>query len=380
MSTIRFIRAARTCFLSVSALGLFGCVGIDQDVSSRFGRFSEELNDGQNGTTFLNILRARDNDPITFTTIEKVEGQLAGQVSAGLPQFVVGPDRAPNQRQFTFGSTSLGANRSANNAIGIKPLAGKEFNEKLMTPIGLDIVYLFVQQDYPREILFWLFAKSVLVETRGRAFEYSNNAGDYRRCDPFDGEPSCFKEYVDYALQAGLTVQTVLRTGTDSAASAATDPAVRFCFDERAAEGARIEAQRDRAEVYSIRKFSPACQTGEVGTQGGAQFVATSGDTTLTITTRSPFLVYKFLGSLLSSGLSNHILVDEGNPRDLRLLAVESGSELRCFSRVEFKGGNYCVPEEADNTKHVFSILNYLTYLRTSTAEALASSAVILSP
>ncbi|MBY5508352.1 hypothetical protein HFO81_22750 [Rhizobium leguminosarum] len=88
---------------------------------------------------------------------------------------------------------------------------------------------------------------------------------------------------------------------------------------------------------------------------------------TFSISLRSPFAVFRYLGALMRSTPNAFRLQTEEALRratDTSIIKVTRGRSHNCFAATVYRGSAYCVPERgAENTKQVFSILAQLVAL-----------------
>jgi len=235
MGTARKIRAARAVALGLLAVWFGGCSVVDGGIGDRYATFNQELNNARNDEILLNILRSQSFEPLTFAPSTNVTGTMGGGLGFGLPGFAVGRD-APDS--VAFGSATLNASRSAGASIQTVPLTSKEFYSGLMTPVSARSFLLLLRQGYSRELLFWLLADSVRATGSGGDGIFANDDSADLGCAPIGGgEPRCFKDFVDLAMQWGLTAEFVpgVKPAKDE------PPPVRMCFDPLLGRAARAE-------------------------------------------------------------------------------------------------------------------------------------------
>jgi hypothetical protein len=77
---------------------------------------------------------------------------------------------------------------------------------------------------------------------------------------------------------------------------------------------------------------------------------------------RSPFGIFQYLGQLLTSGSMEDLTLrsrqhDVPTLTDDHLLTVVSGIGPGCFALAWYHSAFYCVPDEAENTKLIFTML-----------------------
>lgn len=144
---------------------LSGCAVVDSSIDDRYDSIDRSAGRARNESVLRNIARASQKVPLTFMAFSKVSGGLSANVAAAMPSFSLGPHgpAAAVQRDVTIGNTTLGTSSSATNAVDIAVLESSDFYRALLNPGDLIDFNILVQQGYPRELLFWLFADSVRI-------------------------------------------------------------------------------------------------------------------------------------------------------------------------------------------------------------------------
>jgi hypothetical protein len=90
--------------------------------------------------------------------------------------------------------------------------------------------------------------------------------------------------------------------------------------------------------------------------------------TTIQFATRSTWAIYQYLGSLIArqqSGEPPILLWSAGFSGDHTLFTVVTNGPADCFVSVTYSGANYCVPNNAYNSKMLLSLLHELANLQT---------------
>jgi hypothetical protein len=274
------------------------------------------------------------------------------------------------------------------------------FSDKLRQPLNLETFDIF--KDYPRELLFWLFADSFqfqLGPSPLNALDYAYKPPSSYGCPrgKLEGvEQMCFRDWVWAAVLSGLTVESkiILNPGggnnTDSRVKV-----TRFCFSPFLQHHAVDEMGDDRAA--SIIKYLPISMTlikpdqycGNWSNQAMKEEITQPqedtykiaiGPYTSRIVPRSAYGVFEFLGNLLKVQ-DGHVapnpqtyvaLTRPGLPpvtdvppiliteHDEPLITVLRDAGANCSSRTSLPDGKYCVPQSATNTKSVLNILSQL--------------------
>jgi hypothetical protein len=95
-----------------------GCVMIDSAISPRVINLNLSVDQAQNDSILMNVVRASHSQPLTFVGISKISGSQTSGMSNGLPGFHFGPDLSVSQRQFSFGGNSINNSANGNFDIG----------------------------------------------------------------------------------------------------------------------------------------------------------------------------------------------------------------------------------------------------------------------
>jgi hypothetical protein len=269
----------------------------------------------------------------------------------------------------------------------------------------------FIRQGYSHELLFWLFTQS--VEITGptpvqRLLSY-DPPDDYG-CLENDPNAPCFREFVLLALLSGLTVEqrVIISTqaskpsapalgSTQNQLSASKPPTIsyfRFCFDHFLADKGERDMGRALANEIKARylsldisKFRPLCGSKwDPGTQPKVQpdtLEFNADKVRFRIRPRSAFGIFKFLGALIKMQTAREPMVqNEQSGRaafDIppiletahksHLFRVSYAGDQECFVHTNFKGVEYCVPDDTLNTKRILNLLAQLIAIETAATD-----------
>src|SRR5580704_12824265 len=94
------------CATITVCMNMIGCstLGSVQSRSEEMNKISASYS---NDAILYNILRAKDVEPLNFSTLTAFTGHGQAGASVGLPTFIIGPGRTPAQNLFIFGSNSI---------------------------------------------------------------------------------------------------------------------------------------------------------------------------------------------------------------------------------------------------------------------------------
>jgi hypothetical protein len=426
--------------------GVLSACAVVDPVDSRYDTVSRSLSKARNESIFLNLVRASHDYPLAFTTIANVTPTMTNTSSLALPTFSFGPANclpglsAPTTGAITRttscsfatgvpGAATLFTNNTASNSTAISTnfnVSTEEtgsFYDGFLKPIDLHILAYFIRQDYPRELLFWLFADSFQYQVGPSpvtALGYQYNPPLSYGC-PKEHLPGikaiCFREWVWIALLSGLTVEekSILKESKGSSGSQASSKpetiiVSRFCLSPFLMRQARLQLANDvgpeeekELEQYlpftmgALQQISPSpfCGkwTNEEAKRQSTQpqediFTLKLGPATFRIVPRSAYGVFSFLGNLMRMEREGTqperqawLYPHAGRPDEAvippkllttnkePLITVLQNSGTDCFSHTWFIDGDYCVPETAANTKRIFSLLAQLIAIETTASD-----------
>ncbi len=404
-------RAAMLSWLAVLlATILPSCSAIDYSVPSRNLAFNSGWDAYRNNAILLNIARASHSAPLQFTTISKYTG--AGELSAGASsQFVYAAADANPAR--TFGPLTAGGKTS--NSMDVGTLETVEFTQGMLAPVTLADVDGFLRQGLPRELVFHLVLESIRVTRPDRtAFEFRNDPADDRtsllgpgdasaRCQaavrgtvPFaaeiwlgEYEQDCryskFATLLDIGVRNGLRTERIL---VDNPAHAESKTLPRKLSEYQACYDVALARE---FQVDNVVNSSARCGRERLITGSESfRFVAPTARGVVEVgaivpVLRSPFGVFRYLGSLVATGATERVVLNTPQSRDprtgdARLLSLNIGPG-GCFAEATFLNETYCVPAQgAQNTKAAFSLLATLVALRTRREDLPPSAAIVIRP
>lgn len=144
-----FIR--RAGILTASALCLGACTTI-QSATRQAVRYNSAFSNARNEILLLNILRARQNEPLQFSTISTVTGPMRGNINitTGLEWVFHAGDTLSPGGGFTFRDP----------AITLTPLESKEFRQGMMKSVDADYYSALLRQGWAPELV-----KELVLET-----------------------------------------------------------------------------------------------------------------------------------------------------------------------------------------------------------------------
>ena len=398
---------------------LAGCAVVDP-VDGRYDAIGRSLAKARNESIFLNIVRASHDYPLSFTTIGSVSPSMSNTNSFSLPSFLLGPSPRNVEPTFTpgrdiiFGNTTAATSLAISSNFNISTQETAQFYDGFLRPVDLTILDFFIRQGYSRELLFWMFADSFQVGPLGFQFNPPYDDG----CPPQEPKRRCFREFVQIAVLLGLSVETrTVDTGGgkgDSDSGGGKDSGgggkskgskgtlkeyARFCFDKVLQARAYAAMQQvDPARLQQLLGFedensnhtSPSCASPWTPDTSSGETDTLSfqvGRLAVSIRPRSAYSMFQFLGTLiklqrdLQQPDQQTVVADVPRPdeRELPLLATVADDRNLftvtqnvggiCFVHTWFNDGDYCVPDDAANTKRIFSMLAQLIAIQTQATD-----------
>src|ERR1700735_5111295 len=193
--------------------GLLSACAVIDPVDTRYDTVGRSLARARDEAIFLNLVRARHDYPLSFTTVSNVTPSLTNTTSFGLPSFLVGPQFPKAVPLTTPYTDALIGNSTASNATAVSTnfsVSTQEttaFYEGFLKPIDLTTLDYFIRQGYSHEMLFWLFTDSVEITSRGKTYGYRYEPPNDYGCPQGEPRGRCFIDFVQLATASGLTVE-----------------------------------------------------------------------------------------------------------------------------------------------------------------------------
>src|ERR1700733_1005872 len=319
-------------------------------------------------------------------------------------------------RDFIFGNTTASNATTVSSNFNVATQETSAFYIGFLKPIDLQTLDYFIRQGYSRELLFWLLTDTVELKagprTIGMRYEPPNDYG----CDRTDPRHLCFPDFIRIATAAGLTVEELTQQSVPSAggkggsgsssggkdsggggggSKSETTIFARFCFDpvlSRRAQndmGPQWEAMK---RAFDVSLAGPKCGSNwdpvkEAQKPQSDTLNFNVGPYQFKITPRSAFGVFEFLGNLMKVQRQQQqqqesvVFLPPGREDltelpllftvhdDQNLLTVVQSGTPACFVHTWFYDGDYCVPEDATTTKHIFSLLAQLIAIQTAASD-----------
>ncbi|HVN01429.1 MAG TPA: hypothetical protein VMT68_14570 [Caulobacteraceae bacterium] len=382
---------------AAAALLLSGCIAVGT-IDRRAITVNQEVGSTQNQFVLLNLARASREEPVYFVAFNQLGASGTTDFRAGAPQFFIGPNLPAADRIATFTGGATFLDNQTNTNFQMSLLGSKDFYSGLLAPLGLRDVDLLLHQGYSRELIFYLViekAKITLVPPDGRPSAFPPQVV-YN--DPSDAKNfQLFQYYIKEAMEHGLTTET-FQTPDGAADDGSSDSSpgekgwkarppklqtqAELCYDKALALPSDIPDIASGSFCGDKPDVRPATQGPSEPlyvTLHDKSFALHDQRLEIEVTTRSIYGIYYYLGRIIRSGRTVDLQAFD-LPAEKLLAAPlvdvavdrppEGEQDAGCFTAVRYEGQRFCVPREgADNTKHIFGILNALIALKQSNAD-----------
>lgn len=359
---------------------LCSCASVDQ-FGSRIRDGNLNSQDALNQETLLNIIRARDLQPLNFFAITQVTGGQSEALTTGLPTVTLGPAATMAEHQTVI-SNSLASGVSG--GYQGNPLVSTQFQSGMLSPIDTRTVALLVAS-HPREPVFYTVIDQIIfrqLKTQQVFAFFNDPSGDTRSgcldtirnlngkqiralkgCD-YSRFLNLLETFVSGGLSAELIASAPSKSekpgtpapagGTGSGANASTSIG-HICFN---------------STLSSIGVYNPRCgqATSATSTKKFVRFdVAGYGAVEANFIFRSPLGVFAYLGNILRNPAGQENDYNTGDARGIigtePFLNITDAQGSPCFTSVLYDGGFYCVPLTSHHTAMLIDILIQLRNL-----------------
>lgn len=156
----------RLAFVVAALVSLAGCLGPPALRDSVLG-YDETVNALNQDILLLNLARLSRDRPPHFTVTSSIAATFNFETSGG-----IGGDLQEGSGTDVL-SLSLGARAAENPTFSIVPVTRQEFTQRILTPVGEDVLAFFLFQGVRIELLSRLMADGIEIlrpEGRGRQF------------------------------------------------------------------------------------------------------------------------------------------------------------------------------------------------------------------
>jgi hypothetical protein len=145
----RFVLVALTASL------LAGC-GTQGPIADELTTFNEAQQKGTAQLILLNILRARERQPLAYSHFDVLRGGISGSSSAAL-----GVPFGPGVSSLSTNTLSTALGISPGISQDVKPQDDQDFYRGILTPLSAETWALYQDQDWNPDLLFHLFVEDI---------------------------------------------------------------------------------------------------------------------------------------------------------------------------------------------------------------------------
>ena len=142
------------CALAASLM-LAGC-GIDRHVADELTTFNEAQQKGTAQLILLNILRARERQPLAYSHFDVLRGGINGSSSAAL-----GIPFGPGAGSVNTNTFAAALGMSPGISQDVKPQDDQDFYRGILTPVSAETWALYQDQNWASDLLFHLFVEYI---------------------------------------------------------------------------------------------------------------------------------------------------------------------------------------------------------------------------
>lgn len=348
-----------------------------------------------------NIVRAKEAEPLNFVTIGALTGHNTINAGLGLPTIVEGPGRAASQKTFSFGPNPLSASESSDYTFSV--MNDPQSYAALLRPVDTATLGFLLNMYYNRDTVFFLFVSRIQITDKdNKTTVYDNEPYGYNGQTHRYGAESSFvggfyQQMYHYIINQhlGVVVDPTFVPAYTAIGNA------RLCLDDREnafylpskAPPAPQNASRtlcSKAEntIYDLPyQTKDQAQSRAAGQQPGQSadtlalpqtltpqklfsFVDDEGNT-VRVFTRSVLGAYRYLGLILRMQEADRSALQDSqdniffNSPDVGFLYVTHAQE-DCWTSISYANQDWCVPNDARETKRTFALLHQLFELYTS--------------
>ncbi|HEV2866570.1 MAG TPA: hypothetical protein VGX37_08635 [Allosphingosinicella sp.] len=365
------------CAVLLAAVAGCAAVQSTSDVAVGYNRAFAESRDE---VLLLNILRSAAREPLQFSLMGNVQGQVGNTSSIEIPFVnVIAGGRDIISPRLTIGD-------AVNPNVTIVPLGAREFATQILTPVSAEQIRLFLHSGWDAEFLLPLLVGGVVCPD-GRLLL---NSGEYEE----DGSTAVNDAFVDFFRRSAPQFQITSEPtpGSPQTFTVADDRAIALLRDglgpnyivgtvEDAEPGTkRITIRPSQRTIISGLQVEGLCAAVRSGQHArpsiaSVELSASRGRVVL----RSVETIIYYLGEShrvrVRSGTLNRrgLVYYSGSGRLLTLFKAEEGPSPVAAVATRFHGTGYFIPridlhqgEAEDRTLKTLSFLDELIALQTN--------------
>ncbi|MEI9929318.1 MAG: hypothetical protein WDM89_01795 [Rhizomicrobium sp.] len=145
----------RLALLSLAACLLAGC-GTQGPIADELTTFNEAQQRGTAQLILLNILRARERQPLAYSHFDVLRGGINGNSSAA-----VGVPFGPGVSSLSTNTLATALGISPGISQDVKPQDDQDFYRGILTPLSAETWALYQDQEWNSDLLFHLFVSDI---------------------------------------------------------------------------------------------------------------------------------------------------------------------------------------------------------------------------
>jgi hypothetical protein len=250
---------SKTCF-ALAFFCLTACAAVDQ-YSGRAVVYNLQAEQAQEQALLLNVVRASLRRPMQFTGLQSITGiaSASGTVNGGgsttrqtpyISLFgLTPPSSSTLLNNIAAANIGGSATVSGGPAFTVPVLDTQEFYRGFLAPVSGQLLDLYLQYGYPRDVLFNVMIEKIIVKRLDGKCKPEIHTPDceitIRNYAPEDVSLRLFQGIVGYLIHLGLSTEPIIEPAskqkTSNASPAQSDERpFGFCFSPRDASDYRL--------------------------------------------------------------------------------------------------------------------------------------------
>jgi hypothetical protein len=251
---------AKAFIVIFSCVGFAACAVVDQ-YSGRAVVYNLQAEQAQEQALLLNVVRASLRRPMQFTGLQSITGtaSASGSLTGGgtntvqkplISLFGLSPPSSSTVVSSIVGSTLGGtASVSGGPTFSVPVLDTQEFYQGFLTPISGQLLDLYFQYGYPRDVLFNVMIEKIIIKRLDGECRVEVHTPEcemtIRNYAPEDVSLELFQSVIGYLIRLGLSTEPIIETAKKGSADAKGAGAADlkqygFCFAPRDAMSYRL--------------------------------------------------------------------------------------------------------------------------------------------
>ncbi len=335
----------------------------------------------QNEMLLLNVVRASKRRPMCFTGLNLLRGNMSYNFQTGSLTLPFGKIGAGLDGSYSV-APSVGYSTSPSFDLAV--LDTKEFTRGIMTPLSMETVDYYVQQGWPKEILFHLFINRIeKTESDGKVEVFDNYPEDRQKFEEFQAGLREILKCKLVARQRSEAIGPKIRS-TDAAnlqqlIEVHKAGLVLAPVDQKDGDGEWYQLSSQRVDYIldcTIRGSSGVISTAEDGARLSSEYKSP-----YRIHLRSPEGILYYLGEILRAETEKDFtpmikVCESGPPVPLFVVRKSMDNDEAPAVAVDYEGTRYVVPRgsfsdsadpcRVDRSMHVISLVSQLISLHKS--------------